>query len=193
MKAFIPNNIEKSLSKDWFTGCVIRHNSADSVPTSNLVCIKMASILNSQSRDLKPGSTFSNHCKVIFLSMKSLTRLRYQVKSLVHKMFKNEIDFHRMFDGILKSCAFFSEVLHGESADIPAKNIRCSCISSHVKQSKDWLPDHPRCAECKLYVGWSFLLTNLSTRHIACEERDGNQSGEVRDRKFLKDKFEKTD
>ena len=34
----------------------IRHNSADSVSTSNLVCIKMASILNSQSRDLKHGS-----------------------------------------------------------------------------------------------------------------------------------------
>ena len=26
----------------------IRHNSADSIPTSYLVCIKMASILNSQ-------------------------------------------------------------------------------------------------------------------------------------------------
>ena len=32
-----------------------RHNSADSVPTYNLVCIRMSSILNSQSRDLKHG------------------------------------------------------------------------------------------------------------------------------------------
>ena len=48
----------------------IRHNSADSVPTSNFVCIKMASILNSQSCDLKHGDTISNDCKIIVLSMK---------------------------------------------------------------------------------------------------------------------------
>ena len=36
---------------------LIRQNSSDSVPTSNLVCIKMASILDSQSRDFKHGVT----------------------------------------------------------------------------------------------------------------------------------------
>ena len=82
----------------------MRHNSANSIPTSDLVCIKMASILNSQSRDLKHDYTFSNHCKVVILS-----RLKDQVKSLVYKMsiivcklLINESDFHRLFDAILK-------------------------------------------------------------------------------------------
>ena len=80
----------------------IRQTSVDSVPTSNLLCIKMASILNSQSRDLKYGGTLTNHCKVIILSMKSLARLKDQVESLVYKMFiMNEIDFHRLFNGIM--------------------------------------------------------------------------------------------
>ena len=39
----------------------IRHNSADSGPTSYNDWMKMASILNSKSRDLKHGGTFSNH------------------------------------------------------------------------------------------------------------------------------------
>ena len=38
---------------------IIRNNSADSVPTSNLVCVKMAFIPNSKSRDHKYGCTIS--------------------------------------------------------------------------------------------------------------------------------------
>ena len=78
---------------------VIRHNSADSVPTSNLISIKMASIPNSKSCDLKHGGAFSNHCEVIILSMKSPARLKYQVKK---KMFIDKNFFHTLFDGILK-------------------------------------------------------------------------------------------
>ena len=58
------------------------HNSADPVPTSNLICIKMASILTSQSRDLKYGGIFSNHCEVIILSIESPARLKDQVHSV---------------------------------------------------------------------------------------------------------------
>ena len=61
----------------------------------------MASILNSQSRDLKHGGAFSNHCEVLILSMKSQAILNDQVKSLLYKMFISEIDFHTLFDGIL--------------------------------------------------------------------------------------------
>ena len=60
-----------------------KHKSANSVPTSILICIRIASILNSQSCNLKHGVTFSNHCEVSILSMKSLPRLKNQVKSLV--------------------------------------------------------------------------------------------------------------
>ena len=49
-----------------------KHNSANSVPTSVLVCIRIASILNSQSCNLKHVVTFSNHYEVGILSMKSL-------------------------------------------------------------------------------------------------------------------------
>ena len=52
--------------------------------TSNFVCIKMALILISQSRDLTHGGVFSNHCKFIILLKKSLSRLKDQVKSLVY-------------------------------------------------------------------------------------------------------------
>ena len=61
----------------------IRHNSASSVPTSDFVCIKMASILNFQSLDGQHGGTFSNHFEVVILSMKSLAILKDQVKSLL--------------------------------------------------------------------------------------------------------------
>ena len=38
--------------------------------------------------------------------MKSLANLKDQVKSLMYKMFINEIDFHRLFDGIFKTVLF---------------------------------------------------------------------------------------
>ena len=60
----------------------IRHNSTDSLPTSDLVCIKMASILNTQARYLKHGGAFSNHCEVVFLRF-FLARLKDHLKSLV--------------------------------------------------------------------------------------------------------------
>ena len=86
----------------------------------------MAAILNTRSRDLKHGVTF-NHCEVIILSIKSLTRLKDQVKSLAYKLFMNEIDFHRLFDGILKAVFFssdFSGVLQGKSVDVTANNVK---------------------------------------------------------------------
>ena len=87
----------------------------------------MASILNSQSHDLKHGGTFSNQCEVTILSMKSLSRLKDQVKSLALKMFVNEIDFHRLFYGMSNVVfSFSSGVLHGLLADFSAKNVRCS-------------------------------------------------------------------
>ena len=46
--------------------------------------------------------TFSNHCEVSILSIKSLATLKDQRKRLVYKMFINEIDFQRLFDSILK-------------------------------------------------------------------------------------------
>ena len=49
----------------WKPVLNIRHNSVDSLRTSALALIKMVSILNPQSRDLKHGGTFSNHCEVI--------------------------------------------------------------------------------------------------------------------------------
>ena len=103
----------------------IRHNSADSVPTSNHDCIKTASILNYRSRDLKYGGTFRNHCKVIILSMKSLARLKYQTKSLEFQMFVNEIDFNRLFDGILK--VVFSFSVGSVSIDNLAENRKNFC------------------------------------------------------------------
>ena len=68
-----------------YTFLTIRHNSTDSVPLSNLVCIKTAPILNYQSRDLKHGDTFCNNCEVLILSMESIGRLNNQGKSLVQK------------------------------------------------------------------------------------------------------------
>ena len=76
-----------------------RHNSADSVPASYVFCVKMASILNSQPHDLKHDG---NHCEVIILSMKSLARMKEQVKSLVYKILVSEIDFLRMYDCMLE-------------------------------------------------------------------------------------------
>ena len=72
--------MERSIRESYFRPIyIIRHNSADSIPTSNLVCINMASILKSQSRDLKYGGTFSNHCEVLMLLMGSHVRLKDQV------------------------------------------------------------------------------------------------------------------
>ena len=77
--------------------------------------------------------------------MKSLARLKDQIKSFVYKMSLNEIDFQRPFGGILKvMLSFFSGVLHGKSADFPAKNVRCSCISSYVTQPNNWSPEEDR-------------------------------------------------
>ena len=88
--------------------------------TSNLVCIKMASILTFESIDLEIGGTFSNHFEV----MKSLARLKDQAKSLVYKILINVIDFHSLSDGIMKFVLpSFSEVLQGKSVDFPAKNM----------------------------------------------------------------------
>ena len=134
-----------SFRNGWWS---IRHKSADSVPTSNLVCIKMACILNSQSRDLEHGGTFTNECEVTILSMNSLTRMKDQVKSLVYKMLRNEIDFHRLFTGILKvTFSFLGRVLRGKSADFPAKNVGRRCLLSYVIQPRDRSHDHLRCAE----------------------------------------------
>ena len=78
----------------------------------------MASILNPQSRDIKHGGTLSNYCQVIILSMKSLARFKDESKSLVYKIFKNEIGFHRLFHGIFKVMfSFLSGVIHRKSAD----------------------------------------------------------------------------
>ena len=60
-----------------------KHKLPNSIPTSNLVCIRIASILNSQSCNLKHGVAYSNHCEVGILLMKFLARLKNQVKSLV--------------------------------------------------------------------------------------------------------------
>ena len=68
----------------------IHHNSA-----SCLVYIRMASILNTQSYDLI----------IIINWMKSLARLKDQIKSLVYKI---KIDFHRLLDGnFIESRVFF--------------------------------------------------------------------------------------
>ena len=77
----------------------IRYNSAHSVPISNLVCIKMDSILNSQSRDLNiavPLATTVSHHSFD----ESSSEIGRHVKSLMCKMFTNKINFHRLFDGI---------------------------------------------------------------------------------------------
>ena len=112
-------------------------NSANFIPTSNLY-IKMVFILNSQSCDLKNGGIFSNYCEVIILSIKSLARLKDQLKSLVYKMFINEKNFHRLFDVILKVMfSFVSRVLYAKSADFLAKNVRCRSITSYVTQPRD--------------------------------------------------------
>ena len=71
------------------------YTSSHLVPTSNLVCIERASILNSQSH----GGTVSSHCEVIILSIEFLARSKDQVKSLV---FINDIDFHRLFEDIYR-------------------------------------------------------------------------------------------
>ena len=42
----------------------------------------MASILNSQSRDLKHGGTFTNHCEVIILSMTGMVKVYEYIKVL---------------------------------------------------------------------------------------------------------------
>ena len=111
-----------------------RHNSADSVHTFNLVCIKMASILSSLSRDLKNCGSFSNHYEVIILSMKSPARL----EDHVYKIFIDEIDFYRLIDRNLKVVfSLFRGVLHGKSADFPAKNVKCRSISSYAIQPRD--------------------------------------------------------
>ena len=59
-------------------------------------------------------------------------------------MFINEIDFRTLFDGILKILfSFYSGVLHGKSADFPAKNVNCTLISSHVIQLRDLITRLP--------------------------------------------------
>ena len=65
-------------------------------------CIKMASILNIQSCDLKHGGTFSKYCEIIILSIESLARLKDQVKSLGRKIFINKNYFHRLLGGTMK-------------------------------------------------------------------------------------------
>ena len=91
----------------------IRLHLTDSELTADLVCIKMASVSDAQSHDLKRSGTFSNHCEVIILSMKYL--LKGQIKSLVLKMVVNEIDFHRLFEGILK-VVFFPFLVESHTA-----------------------------------------------------------------------------
>ena len=54
------HNQQRSLTPKSGAYNPIRDESAYSVPTSNLVCIKMASILKSQARDPKHGGTISN-------------------------------------------------------------------------------------------------------------------------------------
>ena len=94
---------------------------------------RMTSILNCRSRDLKHRGIFRKHREVIILSIKSLARLKNQVKSLVYKMFIKEIEFHRLFDDILKIVFTHSSgILHGKSADVPAKNLRCRCIGLSI-------------------------------------------------------------
>ena len=63
-------------------------------------------------------------------------------------MFINEIDFRRLFDGILKVFFFFLLLLllytgglHGKSGDFLAKNVRCRCISSYMIQRRDRSPE----------------------------------------------------
>ena len=108
----------------------------------------MASILSSQSGDVKYGVTFTNHYEVMILSMEYLARSEDQVQSLVHRMFINEIDFHILFGGILKGVfTFLGGVLHCKSADFPAKNEMCRSISTDVMQTMDRSPNHARCAE----------------------------------------------
>ena len=99
----------------------IRHNSADSVPTSFVTTRSIPHlhvtrlyqdgfIMNFQSCDLKHGSTFSNHCEVIILSTKSLARYKYQFKIVVYKILLIEIDFQRLFDGLgLLKVMFYCE------------------------------------------------------------------------------------
>ena len=61
----------------------ILQNSTDSIPTSNLVCIKME-----PSRD-RLTHTFRNHYEVIILSMKPLARLKDRVKSCTNCLSTN--------------------------------------------------------------------------------------------------------
>ena len=44
--------------------------------------------------------------------------------------------------------SIFSRVLHDKSADFPAKNARCGCISSYVIQPTDRSPDQTE--ECRM-------------------------------------------
>ena len=65
--------------------------------------------------------------------MKSPARLKERVQILMYKMFINEIDFHRLFGGIMNVVfSIFYGVLHGKSADFPAKNVKCKPV--HIKQ-----------------------------------------------------------
>ena len=70
----LKKNKKKKKKNSMSRGQPIRHNSEDSEPTSNLVCIKMASILNYQSRDCKHGDNFMNYCEITILLMKSPAR-----------------------------------------------------------------------------------------------------------------------
>ena len=55
-----------------------------------------------------------------------------------------EIDFHRLFDGILKVVYFLSGVLHGKVTDFQEKNVNYNCTSSNVIEQRDRSRNHPR-------------------------------------------------
>ena len=58
----------------------IRHNSTGSVPTSNLVCIKMAFILNFQSHDKNVAVPLSTAVKSSFCLCSILVRLKDDIE-----------------------------------------------------------------------------------------------------------------
>ena len=129
------NNQEHYYTSHRHYHCLhIRYSSADSVSKSNSNCIKMASILNSELRDLQHGSTCRNgYCEVIILLMKCPGRLKDKVKSIVYKMFNNEID------GILKIVfsPFLAPLAEGQRAIVMAlcPSFVHACVRPSVNSS----------------------------------------------------------
>ena len=84
----------------------IRHNSADSVPTSILFCVKMAP----NHEILNMAVPLANNLKLSFFDSISSEIGRPSEQSII-KIFLNELNFHRLFDGIFKVVFSFQWIL----------------------------------------------------------------------------------